>query len=66
MVTYKYGTVEGVVGRVAVYRPEAPVGGVRKVAFQLLKGLRKEFQIDEIVAPTRFCLFNVKLLNRLK
>ncbi|MEM4964851.1 MAG: hypothetical protein QXT13_11970 [Pyrobaculum sp.] len=53
-------------GRVAVYWPEAKAGGVRTVAFQLLKGLRKEFQTDEIVAPSRFRFFDVKFLSRLK
>ncbi|MEM4964825.1 MAG: hypothetical protein QXT13_11840 [Pyrobaculum sp.] len=52
--------------RVAVYRPEAPKGGLRTVAFQLLKGLRREFQTDEIVGPSRIRLFDVTFLNRLR
>ncbi|MEM1902885.1 MAG: hypothetical protein QXW44_04300, partial [Pyrobaculum sp.] len=53
-------------GRVAVYWPEAPVGGVRTVAFQLLKGLRREFQTDKIVVSSRFRFFDVEFLSRLK
>ncbi|MEM1903362.1 MAG: hypothetical protein QXW44_06745 [Pyrobaculum sp.] len=53
-------------GRVAVYRPVEIAGGVRTVAFQLLKGLRKEFQTDEIVALSRFRFFDVKFFSRLK